>query len=420
MPLVDYLLLTPLDEEWRTVRHTLCPVHSDVGSRPIDAITYYFWKQSVNKPPDSVGDYLIVGMPMSRKTPGQALAGVMTAHAVRTWSPGRVILIGIAGSLERNRLQLGDVVVSEEIYGYEVGDAVGRDVYFRPTFNQAGALDYDRVRSFKDDPVDYPMWQEECLQAAGTLELGLLTKAPELHLEVTASGNEVVKSVAFGKKLKTELDPRISAVEMEARGLHQALYQQVKRTDALMVRGISDYADGRKTKLENTTKDAWRTFCTANAARLLQAIWKRGPVAPLSPAYELDVSPGPPTRFRQVGIPNIQNKRAGAQNNAFPNLIDRSEPTPTLYLDVRVQSASGDPVTGNGLCIVHPQRQIVKTVPWLDNVMTFILPASESGLRVELLLSFPVPVDVITIVCRDDFQRSTQTVVERKKAVGGG
>jgi nucleoside phosphorylase len=111
----------------------------------------------------TVGDYLIVAASMGRKTPGQALAGVFSTHCVNQWKPSRVALLGIAGSLEPDRIQLGDVLVSHEIYGYEVGDAEVGEIHFRPTFNQIGALDLDRVRAFRDDPGDYPNWQKECL-----------------------------------------------------------------------------------------------------------------------------------------------------------------------------------------------------------------------------------------------------------------
>lgn len=417
MPLVDYLLLTPLDEEWRTVRNVLCPIHGNITDRPIDQITYYLWKQPVNRPPYTIGNYLIVGARMSRRTPGEALASVVTSHSVRQWKPGRVVLLGIAGSLERKRLQLGDVVVSDEIYGYEVGDAVGKEIHFRPTFNQIGALDYDRVRAFRDDPVDYPKWQQECLEAAPDADLVGVTRPPELHLEVTASGNKVVKSVAFGRKLKREINAKISAVEMEARGMHQALYQEVNRIDALMIRGISDYADGRKTSLEKTTKDGWRKFCTANAARLLRAIWQRGPVPPLSPDYELNLTMGDHTRFRQPGIPNISIKRVGAQNVAFPALLRRSQSSPELYLEVTAQMGSGEPSPEfQSLCVVEsPKREFIQPHRRFEGGMMFVLPASAWGLSVELLLSFQVSVDKIKVVCRDDFQRSSEATLERRR-----
>lgn len=418
MPLVDYLLLTPLDEEWRTVRNVLCPVHTDLKARSIDVITYYLWKQSVNQHPYTIGDYLVVAAPMSRKTPGQAHASVFTNNAVNQWQPRRVILLGIAGSLEPERLQLGDVVVSEEIYGYEVGDAQDRGKSYRPTFNQVGALDYDRIRAFRDDPVDYPKWQDECLNAAHSAGLEKVTRLPELHLEVTASGNYVVKSKAFGRKLRREINSRISAVEMEARGLHQALYLNSQRTDALMIRGISDYADKNKSKLENTTKDAWRTFSAANAARLLHKIWERGPLPPLSPSYQLNMMPGPHTRFRQPGVPgDLEIKRVGAQNIAFPNLIARSEATPELYLEVVALSESGEPVPDfRAVCVIEsPKRQFLNPVRFTDVGQLFILPASQWGLRVELLLSLSTPADKIKVICRDDFQRLTKAIFQRRK-----
>jgi nucleoside phosphorylase len=418
MPFVDYLVLTPLDEEWRTVRSVLCPVHKNVKSKSIGAITYYLWKQPVDQPPDKVGDYLIVAAPMSRETPGQAYAGVFTSRSLTYWKPDRIALLGIAGSLEPGRLKLGDVVVSHKICGYEVGDAKGRDLHFRPKFNQIGALDFDRVRAFRDDPVEYPKWQQECLAAARAAGLKRVSRPPELHIETTASGNFVVKSVTHGRKLRKEIDPKISAVEMEASGLHQALYLEAKRTDALMIRGVSDYADRNKAKLEKKTKDAWRTFCAANAARLLRTMWQRGPVPPLSPQYELNLEMGPRTRFQQPGIPKILFKQVGAQNVAFPNLISRGQPSPELTIEVTAYSEAGLPALDfRGLCIVEsPDRLVIEPDPKVEGAKRFRLPASEWGLRVELLLSFRTSVDIIKVICRDDFQRLSEATVERPKS----
>lgn len=415
MALIDYLLLTPLDEEWRAVRDVLCPVFENITERPIETITYYLWKQPVNQPPYTIGEYLIAAAPMARQTPGQAKAGIVTSHSVRQWKPGRIVLLGIAGSLEPERLLLGDVVVSYEIYGYEVGDAEADGYHFRPTFNQIDALDYDRVRALRDNPVAYPKWQQECLETAATFGLKDVSRPPELHLEVTASGNYVVKSVAEGQRLRNEINHRISAVEMEARGLHQALYMEVERTDALMIRGISDYADENKAELEKTTKDGWRAFCAANAARLLKTIWQRGPVPPLSPGYELDATLGPFTLSGRNDIPNIEIKRIGAQTNTFPKLLNRSKPTPELTLEVNGRLKSGQPAPDfNSLCIVDsPQREFISPRRRHPGGVTFILPASEWGLRVELILSFPVAVDSISISCRDDFQRLSEATVER-------
>lgn len=317
--------------------------------------------------------------------------------------------------MEPERLQIGDVVVSDEIYGYEIGDAEDEGIGFRPTFNQVGALDFNRIRDFRDDPVAYPKWQEECLNAASVSGLEKISRPPELHLEVTASGNYVVKSKTFGQKLREEINSRISAVEMEARGPHQALYLSSDRTDALMIRGISDYADENKTKLEKATKDAWRTFSAANAARLLQTIWERGPFPPVSPGYQLNMTPGPHTRLRQPGVPiDFEIKKVGAQDISFPALLNRNQATPELYLEVSAQSESGESMIDfRSLCIVEsPKRQFIKPHQQTDAGQLFILPASHWGLKVELLLSLPTPADKIKVICRDDFQRSKEATFQ--------
>jgi hypothetical protein len=248
----------------------------------------------------------------------------------------------------------------------------------------------------------------ECEEAARAGGLENLWRSPELHLEVTASGEYVVKSVEFGKKLRSEIDKRISAVEMEARGLHQAIYLDLHRTNGLMIRGVSDYADENKSALEKQSKDAYRRFATENAARLLRRLWRRVPVPPLWTAYELDLSVGPDTRFQQSEIPNIEFKKVGAENIAFPRLLDRSCPTPELMLKVRAVSDGEKEASGyRGICIVEsPEKRVVHGREKRAGGLSFALPATEWGLRMELLLSFPSRVIEVAVTCWDDFQRS--------------
>lgn len=404
LPLVDYLVLTPLDEEWRTVRSVLCPDHSHLKSKWLDPFAYYLWTQHTENQ-DAPGDYLIVAASMGQKTAGQANAGIFTSESVSRWNPQSVVLIGICGSIEPDKVQLGDVVVPDDIFGYEVGDAVGKRVRYRCTFNQSGASDLNFVRMLRQDPIAYWQWQEDCREAASDAGLLDVTRLPELHVAAMGSGNEVVKSGTFGRRLKNEISPYICAIEMEGRGVYQALYNQTQRRDALMIRGVSDYADKNKTKLEKTTKDAWRAFAAANAARLLKTIWQRVPAAPLSPSYLLNLITGPHMRFRQPDIPNIEYKQVGAQHIAFPHLIDRQQQsTPSLTLQV---TASGETVTEfRGQCIVTPPRRKAINGTIKGNRMTFEIPSSERGQKVELLLSFPSAIGSIEVTCKDDFGRS--------------
>jgi nucleoside phosphorylase len=410
--IIDALVLTPLDEEWRSTYPVLCPDVSAAASEPIGPITYHLWTASPNRA-EVDGRYLVAAASMALRTPGQAHSAAFAKQCVHDWRPARITLLGIAGSLESKRLRLGDVVVADRIFGYEVGDAEGRRTRYRPTVNQAGALDLDRVRSFRNDARDYAEWQKQCLQAAASLGLRV-KRPPVLHIEAVGSGNEVVKSVTFARKLRKEINSAISAVEMEGVGLHAAIYLDAHRSDALMIRGISDYADGNKTALERRSKDRWRAYAAANAARLLSALWRQGTVPPLSPDYAFDLTLGTLNRWRQPGVPNDHIRRVGAHDLLFPTLITRSTPAPAFRLSVQARSQDGSEIGSDFVAhaiVETPARQVLPSVPARESGRVFEISPTEWGLRLELLLSFPTAVAELQLACSDQFGRLTQVAL---------
>lgn len=417
MPIVDSLVLTPLDEEWRSVMPVLGPDDSAVYTKPVGSITYSLWTVPFEGPAGQ-GDYLVSGASMGRRTPGQAYAAVFSKQAVDTWKPARVVLLGIAGSLESQRLRLGDVVVAEQIFGYEVEDAVGRGYKFRPTVYQTDALGLDRVRAFFNHKPTYQKWQALCLQAAPTHGLKNVRRPPELHIESVGSGNKVVKSVTFARKLRKEVAAAITAVEMEGHGLHRALCLEADRRDSLMIRGVSDYADGNKTKLERKSKDRWRAYCAANAARLLSSLWIEGTLPSRSTPYTLDLTMGSPLRWRQPQVPDDRIKHAGAHDLVFTTLLNRSAATPELRLTVAAIRRDGTDAGSDfiaTLVIESPARQVLHSTPLRDGGRLFTIAASEWGLRAEALLSFPSAAASVEVRCSDDFGRSAVAMLNMPK-----
>ncbi|MEX6689698.1 hypothetical protein QTN47_19490 [Danxiaibacter flavus] len=406
MPFIDYLVLTALDEEWTSMIKILEPnITRDMLYRTDDSITYRLWKQ---QPRDKKGNYLIAGATMSRGTGGQANAAVLSGNSIRLWKPSRVVLMGIAGSLEADSLMLGDIVISENVFGYEVGDAYTDKFEFRRTVNQTSALDLDRVRAFLDTEELYKAWQSECYEASK--ELGLYDKLngrpPELHIENIASGEFVVKSVKFGQQLKDQIDWSIKAVEMEARGLFVAMRQSGHRNDSLMIRGISDYADENKSKLEKESKDMWRKFASQNAARFLKAMLYDKPFQPVSPDYKLDADLGNLTDFRKEGIPQIEHQNLGSQTVSVPKLLVRHDPNPPLKIEVSFTSATD--IDAKGLCIIEAggQPKFVREEFIEPGLISFEIPAFESGFNLALLLSFSSKVDSLEVNCIDVFKRT--------------
>ncbi|WP_160110057.1 phosphorylase family protein [Caballeronia choica] len=62
------------------------------------------------------GDVSVVIQSVGRMTEAPVQSAVEAA--VRTWRPSTVILIGIAGSLEPDKVHLGDVIVPRRVFGY--------------------------------------------------------------------------------------------------------------------------------------------------------------------------------------------------------------------------------------------------------------------------------------------------------------
>ena len=115
--LADVLVVTPLDEEFRHVRDIL-NLERKVAER-----TVTYWTAAMPRP--SGGDYLAVFASMGRM--GNSAASVFASLAIETWRPRVVVLIGIAGSfLGAKEHNLGDIIVSNEVFGYEIDESKGR------------------------------------------------------------------------------------------------------------------------------------------------------------------------------------------------------------------------------------------------------------------------------------------------------
>jgi nucleoside phosphorylase len=412
MSLIDFLVVTPLDEEWRTMFELLCPDPRQVTEVPVASITYYAWSLPVTTLTGK-GEYLIAAAPIADRTPGQALTAAFVTNAVSTWRPDNVLLTGIAGSLDPDRLKLGDVIVGRDILGYEVEDAVDSGFDIRKTYNQIDARHLDRMRALVNLGHPVTTWQDRGREAAAGLFPGEEPRRPSLFIDAIATGNRVVKSRAFGEELQRVFEQKIGAVEMEARGLHQALYLNAHRTDGLVVRGISDYADRDKSELERRSNDAWRTLAAGNAARLVAIFWQRGSIAPISPGYRLNLQRGSFQQFRQGPETQIDFQLPGAHDLAFPTLLERSAPNPAITLEIAAETRAGGAATGfRGTCIVNsPDRLVVQGQETEPGRMRMSLPASEWGLRVELLLSFPTPIARLSIRCSDLFGRAADSTL---------
>jgi nucleoside phosphorylase len=219
---------------------------------------------------------------------GPTRTGVIAEKMLGAWRPSTVVMLGIAGGIHKD-IHLGDVVIATQVNNYlEGAKAVDRAVsapFERSSDSfQATAQLADRVRNFEfSHAAAYATWQQRTQTRAAALppkalELvreGLLRHNAETREGHIASGPVVVGSTTFASWIK-EADRSCLAVEMEAAGMMIAAHLDPGKVNTLVLRGISDFADERKSLLDQIGGGALRTLAMRNAVSFFWALLESG------------------------------------------------------------------------------------------------------------------------------------------------
>ncbi|AGZ43354.1 5'-methylthioadenosine/S-adenosylhomocysteine nucleosidase family protein [Actinoplanes friuliensis] len=180
---------------------------------------------------------------------GNHHSAVLAERAMAEFDPPAVLFVGIAGALWPE-MSLGDVVVATQVYAYHGGTSEDDGLKARPR-----------------------AWEipHECDQIAhhiartDTWARGLPEgeRTPKVLFGAIAAGEVVLDSAvsAHARWIKQTYNDAL-AVEMEAAGLAQAAHLN-RSLPAVVVRGISDRADGTK---NDTDAEDWQPAAAANAA----------------------------------------------------------------------------------------------------------------------------------------------------------
>jgi nucleoside phosphorylase len=268
MPMIDYLILVPMDEELECARQVWKNIKPNDETIDQDVYYYRFLRQ--------VGDSEALVVISSMGAMGLTWSGLFASQSIRTWKPASVILIGIAGSLVGDRLPLGDVFIPDQIVGYQIGDIVeqGTDLEYR--FRRTGAQPsfslMNAARALANDITDRNNWARRAEEASrDENDSHWRMRTPQLHVgdkQWLASGNFVVKSKKFADRMR-DLDSQVRAVEMEAMGLFGAERPLSIQPAALVVRGISDFADGTKEDGDQTSRGKFRRAAMRSATQFV-------------------------------------------------------------------------------------------------------------------------------------------------------
>ncbi|MET7485618.1 5'-methylthioadenosine/S-adenosylhomocysteine nucleosidase [Streptomyces sp. NPDC005538] len=150
---------------------------------------------------------------------GNLTAAALTERVMSWLEPEAVFFVGVAGSLKED-IGLGDVVVATKVYGIHGGKDTPEGFLVRPeAWRASHRLEQAARDALRDDP--------------------------HAHLKPIAAGDVVLASStsALAEHLRTHFNDA-AAIEMEGAGVAGAVH--LAGGDALVVRGISDRANGDK------------------------------------------------------------------------------------------------------------------------------------------------------------------------------
>jgi len=194
-----------------------------------------------------------------------------TERVITELRPFVVMLVGICGGIigSVDDLQLGDVVVSDQVVYYESGKQRYGSFEFRPVKFEATSTDPNMFGcGFQRAPPDF--WDASSMIAEVKPDGTGGRHRPRPHFGIVCSGEKVIASQKIAEKIRKKFPGAVS-VEMEAAGVARACEGQ--RSSFLVVKGVSDYADCRK-------DDRNRAYAAATAAAFAVSLIKRSCLPP--------------------------------------------------------------------------------------------------------------------------------------------
>jgi len=347
MPIVDFGILVALKEELQAVLN----VFSNFKEITENADSWY--RASIAD--DQGTSYEVVASFMTDMGPLEAQD--LTSKMIRRWDPAYIMLVGIAGSFNKE-IRLGDIVVGQQVFYYDPGKAEGKRIKYRPQGYPCSMTLIRQQEALALDKAAFTAWQKAARRSAGekvrklkgdprkkekpakkkvpASHAALRAHCPKVHFGTIASGSLVVASKAKQRELLA-LHGKILATEMEGAGVLHATFRTSEiPTPAIVIKGMSDGADKNKAAADELKY--WRELAAENSARLALAMIKRGRIRPLmTEQVRLDLYRGDVAEARA----RIKQASVGMSLLAFPRLVKSLGPLTQLRLRITPSDTSG-------------------------------------------------------------------------------
>ena len=196
---------------------------------------------------------------------GNVQSAIAVTQAIDIWNPAAIVLTGIMGGVEASSERyLGDLIVAEQIVGYESGKVkdTGTETRFQVQLPTHGMI--EKARHF---PLEKWVFDRRTIPRPDGKSGRLI---PQVHFGVVASGEKVIADTFTVPELQSSWN-KLIGVEMEGFGTALAVYQADSAPAMLMVKGICDWADPNK-------NDGWQAYAADVAAAYVVNFLKSKPM----------------------------------------------------------------------------------------------------------------------------------------------
>jgi len=343
VPTIDFAIISGLTEELSVLntlfREFRIPAFREMSS---NADVWYRTRITANKG----RSYEVVASFQDDMGPLQAQA--LTQQVIEQWNPAYIILIGIAGTFSSDATY-GDILVSQQVFYYDPGKATKGSIRYRPEGYPCSIVLIRQLNALALDVAT--MKRIRAAAKASAAEKALLVKPPanpKAAKKFDAKGakkalrghspNVVFGTLASGslviddrRKQKTllELHGKILGTEMEGAGMMFATFREEIPPAAIVIKGVSDAADGNKSKAD--AKRYWRDLGKENSARLALEMIRRGRIKPLN-ADQFTLDPTLDSAAEAAKV--LTSKSIGTAPLAFRRLVVPRGPLTELRIEV--------------------------------------------------------------------------------------
>jgi nucleoside phosphorylase len=254
---VDFAIVVALKKELDALLHHI-PELKKVQLFPDDTRSYY----KANLQNGQGGRYKIIVTLLPSM--GNLNAAHATSDLINRWNPRYILVVGIAGGLNRQNQSFGDIIISESIVYYEPGKVRDNQLEVRNRQFLADRTLLDRINNLSDST-----WRTR-LPARPDGE-NPNSDIPRIHVGPIASGEKVVASAAEVERLLST-QHNLIGIEMESAGVASAAFSALKKIGFITIRSICDFADDKKS-------DNWQSYAAHAASAYLRTFIESGHIA---------------------------------------------------------------------------------------------------------------------------------------------